>query len=82
LERLWCLCVGLLDPEDDGTVILQNIRKYSKSSIIQCWMIQEALLTGNLEKPIIFHYSIYWQQPAPILKAQKAKFDQERLYIG
>jgi len=34
--------------------------------LIQHWTIKTAPLPGNLQKPIIFHYSIQWQHPAPI----------------
>jgi hypothetical protein len=39
---------------------------------------QKALLTGNLQKPNKFHYSIYQQHPVPIARFQKANFDKDR----
>ena len=60
----------------------QNLFVDNKSWFIRCWMIQKGLFTKNLQKPIIFHYSIHWQHLVPTLRVQKANVDQERLYIG
>jgi hypothetical protein len=39
-------------------------------------------LTGNLQKPITFHYSTYWWHQAPILKAQKSKLNKKDYLWG
>jgi len=38
------------------------------------WMIWKAELTGNLEKPVTFHYSIYHLQPAIYVQVTVALF--------
>jgi hypothetical protein len=42
----------------------------------------KAPLTSNLQRLMMFHYSIYHQHPAWILRAQKAEVHQERLFTG
>jgi hypothetical protein len=54
----------------------------STSWFIRRWMIQKALLTKNLQRPITLLYSIHWQHLVPTLRVQEAEVDQERLYKG
>jgi hypothetical protein len=54
--------------------------EYIKSWVFWHWMIQKALWTWYSQIPVKFHHFIYWQYPAPILRVQKAKVDEERLY--
>lgn len=48
------------------------LSNYSTSWFIWQCTIRKVLLNVNLQRPITFHYFTYWQQPAPILRTQKA----------
>jgi hypothetical protein len=53
-----------------------------KSLLIWHQIFWKALLIGNLERPITFHYSIAQQHPVPIPRIQNVKLHQERLFTG
>jgi hypothetical protein len=42
----------------------------------------KTLLPRNQQRPITFHYPIYCQHPAQIPRVHKAKFDEERPFMG
>jgi len=57
-----------------GKTVVRNVkskRKYKNNNkgrkilsavdVHYTWIIQKAVLTGNLQRPVTFHYSIYWQ---------------------
>lgn len=60
--------------------VMLQLDDCSKSWFIQYWLISKAVLRRNLQRPITFHHSIYWQHTAQILKVKKQKLIKKTIY--